>query len=182
MMADPAAPSFDHLLLGLAHWVLAGCVVWGCLILVAAIVEASTHGRVLATTWVATPPAVRRLLLAGLGVALVGGVPGPVSAAMTGGAIPRPAPLPTTRPALAVPARPLGGPADHAVVVRPGDTLWRLAAAALPATASDAEIVTATHRWYARNRRVIGPDPDLIRPRQHLRPPARSHEIQESHR
>jgi nucleoid-associated protein YgaU len=178
-MSQSAAPSFDHLLLGLAQWVLAGCAVWACLILVAAVVEASTRGRVLATTWVATPPVVRRLLLAGLGVVLVGGVPGPVSAAMTGGAIPRPAPLPTTRPALAVPARPLGGPADHAVVVRPGDTLWRLAAAALPATASDAEIVTATHRWYARNRRVIGPDPDLIRPRQRLRPPARSEEIQE---
>jgi nucleoid-associated protein YgaU len=173
MSLHPAATSFDHLLLGLAQWVLVGCGGWACLILVAAMIEASTRGRVVATSWVATPPAVRRLLLAGLGVALAGGAPGPVSAAITGGAGPRPAPLVPPRPgiALPVPARPVGAAATQAVVVRAGDSLWRLAASALPTSASDAEIVTATHRWYARNHRVIGPDPDLIRPGQRLRPP-----------
>jgi hypothetical protein len=176
MSPPPPATSFDHLLLGLAQWVLVGCACWACLILLAAIVEASTRGRVVATSWVATPPAVRRLLLAGLGVALAGGAPGPVSAAMIGGPTPRPAPLAPPGPALAlpVPARPVGAATTQAVVVRAGDTLWKLAASALPERAGNAEIVTATHRWYARNHRVIGPDPDLIRPGQRLRPPTHS--------
>ncbi len=46
-----------------------------------------------ATSWVATPPAVRRALLAGLGVLLVGSAPGPVWA---------------SREPLPVPVRPTG--------------------------------------------------------------------------
>jgi nucleoid-associated protein YgaU len=174
MSPQPPATSFDHLLLGLAQWVLVGCGAWACLILVAALIEAGTRGRVVATSWVATPPAVRRLLLAGLGVALASGAPGPVSAAIIGGPGPRPAPMvpPGSSVTLPVPARPVGPAAPQAVVVRPGDTLWKLAASALPERATDAEIASATHRWYARNHRVIGPDPDLIRPGQRLRPPA----------
>ena len=171
-----SASSFDDLLLALAHGVLVGCACWACLILVAALVESFTRGRVVATSWVATPPAVRRLLLAGLGVALVGVAPGPVGAAVTGGPSPRPTPFVPARtsPALPLPARPVGAPAPTRVRVRSGDTLWHLAASRLPATASDADIAQATHRWFARNRRVIGSDPDLIRPGQRLRPPARA--------
>jgi hypothetical protein len=178
-MVHAQVTDFGHLLLGLAQWVLVACAGWACLMVAAAVIETASRGRVVATSWVATPPAVRRLLLAGLGVALVGGPPGPVSATMAGGASPRPAPLPATTPALAVPARPLDAETAPAVVVRPGDTLWRLAADALPMRASTAEIAMATHRWYARNRRVIGPDPDLIRPGQHLHAPARTDETRE---
>lgn len=59
-----------------------------------------------------------------------------------------------------------------AVEVRPGDTLWAIAARALPSGASDADIADATRRWYAANRAVIGADPDLIEPRQLLTPPS----------
>jgi hypothetical protein len=104
MSLQPPAASFDHLLLGLAQWVLVGCGGWACLILAAAMIEAATRGRVVATSWVATPPAVRRLLLAGLGVALAGGAPGPVSAAIIGGPSPRPAPV--CRPGRWVPRLP----------------------------------------------------------------------------
>lgn len=54
------------------------------------------------------------------------------------------------------------------VVVRPGDTLWAIAARSLPADASDTEIARACARWHDANRGVIGADPDLIFPMQRL--------------
>lgn len=60
---------------------------------------------------------------------------------------------------------------DAQVVVRRGDTLWDLAAAHLPPGATDTEIATEWQRWYAANRTVIGPDPDLILPGQVLTVP-----------
>ncbi len=59
-------------------------------------------------------------------------------------------------------------PARHSVVVAPGDCLWDLAAARLGRGASNARIATEWQRWYAANRAVIGPDPDLIHPGQRL--------------
>jgi nucleoid-associated protein YgaU len=64
------------------------------------------------------------------------------------------------------------------VVVRPGDTLWGIAARHLPPGACNAGIAREWPRWYQANRRVVGADPDLIRPGQHLRPPANSAEEQ----
>ena len=58
------------------------------------------------------------------------------------------------------------------VIVRPGDTLWAIAARSLDPAASDAEIARACATWYAANRKVIGNDPDLIHPSQRLTPPA----------
>lgn len=77
---------------------------------------------------------------------------------------------------LRLPDRPIASPprtvADPAaVVVRPGDTLWAIAARHLPAGATDAEIVRACARWHAGNRDVIGADPNLIFPTQRLAPP-----------
>jgi nucleoid-associated protein YgaU len=57
------------------------------------------------------------------------------------------------------------------VVVRPGDTLWAIAAQSLPAGATDAEIVRACGHWHDANRDVIGDDPNLIFPTQRLVPP-----------
>ena len=148
---------YDDLLVALAGWVLKGCAVWAVLVLAGAAVEAASAGRVRATSWVATPPAVRRALLAALGVLLVGAAPGPVAAAR--------GPLP-------VPVRPSGAahPASRVVTVRPGDTLWSLAEAGLPRGTDDAQVLAAVHRWYARNRVAIGPDPDLLLPGERLRP------------
>jgi nucleoid-associated protein YgaU len=169
---SPEAASFDDLLVVLATWVLRGCACWAALIVVAAVVEAVTSGQVRATSWVATPPAVRRALLAGLGVLLAGVAPGPVSAAVVIGASHRPEPLsvPRAEP-LPVPERPVGTVRPRTVLVRPGDSLWGLAARRLPRGADDAAVLAAEHRWYARNRAVIGPDPDLLRPGQRLSPP-----------
>jgi nucleoid-associated protein YgaU len=65
----------------------------------------------------------------------------------------------TARPAPSDPTP----PARPAVVVRPGDSLWSLAAAADPG-ATTAQVARRWPRWYAANRAVIGPDPDLLIP------------------
>ena len=72
------------------------------------------------------------------------------------------------RPVAAVPRAPT---APAVVVVRPGDTLWAIAARSLPAGATNAEIAHACARWHAANRDVIGADPHLIFPTQRLHPP-----------
>src|SRR6478752_6599607 len=57
------------------------------------------------------------------------------------------------------------------VVVRPGDSLWTIAVAHLPAGSDEAQVGRHWRAWYARNASVIGPDPNLILPGQHLLPP-----------
>jgi nucleoid-associated protein YgaU len=53
--------------------------------------------------------------------------------------------------------------------------LWEIAARQLGPGVSDREITVTWHEWYAANRTVIGPDPGLIRPGQHLRAPHPGH-------
>ncbi len=62
-------------------------------------------------------------------------------------------------------------PETHVVVHR-GDSLWSLAARHLGPGATDREVADEWPRWYAANREVIGPDPDLVLPGQVLHPPA----------
>lgn len=67
-------------------------------------------------------------------------------------------------------------PAAHteavtAVTVQAGDSLWSIAAAHLPPDAGHAQIDAAWRAWYAANLEIIGPDPSLILPGQHLRAP-----------
>jgi nucleoid-associated protein YgaU len=63
-------------------------------------------------------------------------------------------------------------PRSTAVLVAPGDSLWRIAARRLGPGADDAAIAREWPRWYAANRAVIGADPNLIHPGQRLVPPA----------
>ncbi|BEP14700.1 LysM peptidoglycan-binding domain-containing protein [Acidothermaceae bacterium B102] len=72
--------------------------------------------------------------------------------------------VPTRMPAAQALSSPL-------VTVRPGDSLWRIAARALPRGASETSIERSWHRWYRANRSVIGPDPGLLQPGQQLVPP-----------
>jgi nucleoid-associated protein YgaU len=58
------------------------------------------------------------------------------------------------------------------VVVKPGDTLWSIAATELGPNASAEDVANRWPAWYAANRPLIGPDPDLILPGQVLRIPA----------
>lgn len=62
-------------------------------------------------------------------------------------------------------------PVDAVVVVR-GDTLWDIAARHMGPGAAVEAVAAEWPRWYAANRALIGPDPDLILPGQLLQPPA----------
>ncbi len=141
-------------------------------------------GRV-AMAW--SPALARSLVRAALGAAVV---TGPVLAQAAAWADQPPYPTldrvitePVTAPAPTAPAIPpavAGGHpsrapgSGHVVVVRPGDTLWGIAAAHLPAQHSDAEVAQAWPAWYAANRQSIGPDPDRIIPGTQLVPPSPS--------
>jgi hypothetical protein len=151
-------------------------VAWLWLLTTVVAVEAVTGAR----TAPGVPAALRRLVLAACGVALVG--TGPAVAA--GGRHPAAAhPDPHESGAAAVLAGlPLPDRAEgvralghEVVVVRAGDTLWALAQQSLPPRADgcvDYGAVTARwHRIYHLNRDLIGPDPDLIQPGQRLRLP-----------
>ncbi|WP_226963887.1 LysM peptidoglycan-binding domain-containing protein [Nostocoides sp. F2B08] len=91
---------------------------------------------------------------------------------------PAPAPGWTPTPVRALPSVTLTAPRTtdaeretRSVTVRRGDTLWDLAAAHLATDATDAEIADEWQRWFQANRRVIGPDPDLLLPGQVLQVP-----------
>ena len=177
-LRHPAHPGYDALLLALAAWVLLGCAAWAVVIALAALVETTSAGRLPATVWVGCPRSLRRFLLTGLGVALVGA--GPVQPAATASGH---APLP-------VPARPVGsvhtgsGQAHDRsalVVVRHGDNLWRIAEDRLRSPAPAGEVAALVQDLHRRNRGVIGPDPDLIRPGQRLAVPPRPSRSQLNH-
>ena len=140
-------------------------------------------------------------VLAGAGAGAASAAPAPVTVALAplvpswpAETTPPPAPVPapaTSDPAQGSPGTPLGtdtgaGPGRTAslappprgveqvgpvVVVEPGDCLWRIAAEHLPPGAGAARVAAEWPRWWAANRDVVGPDPDLILPGQHLRAP-----------
>jgi hypothetical protein len=56
-------------------------------------------------------------------------------------------------------------------VVRPGDTLWDIAARHLGGRPTADGIARAWPAWWAANRAVVGNNPDLIRPGQRLATP-----------
>jgi resuscitation-promoting factor RpfA len=88
--------------------------------------------------------------------------------------------LPPTPPSIVTPTAPAaivaGVPHREApregYVVRRGDALWNIAARHLGPAASATDIAREWPRWYAANRSVIGPDPNLLRPGELLSPPA----------
>jgi nucleoid-associated protein YgaU len=57
------------------------------------------------------------------------------------------------------------------VLVKPGDSLWRLTAQRIGPTATDRQIALGWPDWYRQNRPVIGRDPNLLRPGQRLAVP-----------
>jgi hypothetical protein len=121
-----------------------------------------------------TPLVLRRVVTACLGVTVVAGGVAPATADVAGanppglgaevltglslpdrttGTLDEPAPVNS----------PAGRPATT-VVVRPGDSLWTIAASHLPGDASLAETVAAVDRLYVANRSVVGRDRDLVLP------------------
>jgi nucleoid-associated protein YgaU len=137
------------------------------------------------------PRLVQRVVAGALGVGIVAGpavaAANPPQPAGPTRAVPAPA-WPTDNP-IPVPLWPTDsvrsesaatpksdGAAPHSgsgsVRVRPGDTLWAIAARSLSGRRTPDRIAAAWPRWWAANRSVIGPDPDLVRPGQVLTAPA----------
>jgi nucleoid-associated protein YgaU len=142
------------------------------------------------------PAAVRRAVAVALGVGVALGAaapagaaapprpaaassPAPASSPGPAQALDWPAPAPDTQaldwPVAPVPGTAAAGPDRPAptgvgasVVVRRGDSLWRLAADRLPADATDADVAAAWPAWWSANRAVLGDDPDLLHPGQRL--------------
>lgn len=122
-----------------------------------------------------TPALLHGLLRAALGAVAVG-APAALSPALVP-AVALADPGPPAVPVLdrvpgPVAAEPAAEPVAATVVVRPGDSLWRIAAAHLPPGAGAADVAAAWPAWYAANRATIGADPSLIRPGQVLTAPA----------
>lgn len=166
-------PVFADLLVSGACWLIVASGCWAALIVVAAVLEVLTSGHLSATAWVGCPPALRRALLAGLGIALAS-APGSTSAASTA-AVSTEGPLP-------VPARVSGAvraASPEHLVVRPGDTLWHLAEVQLSTPSSEGDVATLVDRLHRRNHEEIGSDPDLIRPGQRLTVPPLPHQQQQ---
>jgi hypothetical protein len=149
---------------------LAG-VAWLWLLTTAVAVEAVTGAR----RAPGVPAALRRLVLAACGVALVGTGPAVAAAGRLPAAAhsnPREPGTAAVLAGLPLPDRAEdGGALDDQVVVRAGDTLWALAERGLPPKADEAAVTARWHRIYDLNRDRIGPDPDLIQPGQRLRLP-----------
>ncbi len=109
---------------------------------------------------------LRRFVLAACGVALAGSLAAPAYATPDRSG-------PDLLSGLPLPDRAQGPahPAARSVVVRSGDSLWRLAEHEVRTRATDRQVSEGWHAIYRRNRGVIGPDPDLIHPGQVLKIP-----------
>ena len=136
-------------------------------------------------------PIAQRLVAGALGVGLLSAVALPARAAGEwdpGWQAPPPAVVATETTVVtpAASASATGGPASASatpgsaeaatsrqpdVVVRAGDSLWRIAAQHLGPLASPGQIAAAWPGWYAANRDVVGTDPGLIHPGQVLSRP-----------
>lgn len=181
-LAAAAGAGFEGLLVSVCEGVLLGFGGWLWAATGVVLLDAA-RGRVRRRRGV--PAALRRLVLAVCGVTLAGVIAAPGHARPASPPLPadpapgghgsaalvRGLPLPDRASAVGHVVRLLrrsGAPETEQVLVRPGDTLWGLAAARLPATAGDAAVDAAWRRLYRANRAEIGPDPDLIHPGQRL--------------
>jgi len=118
-----------------------------------------------------TPAALRRVVITAAGTSILLS-PAPAMAAAAGGGTPAPTGAASVLPPVGWPTDP--APSTHAaqptpattdrVTIRPGDSLWSITADRLGATSSAARIQAEWPCWYAANRQVIGPDPNLIQP------------------
>ena len=187
-----AGETFDEVLVRGCEAALAGCAVWLSLATVV-ITRDAARGRMSGHCGV--PRAWRRLVLTACGVALVGALSAPAQGEDGAGSSPVDGlPLPDRATTTTYVSRVFARAASHqgrpvatsrqqsaVVVVRPGDTLWAIARAALPTGADDDAVAVRVRQIHQANRAVIGADPDLILPGQRLRMP-RPQTIREEHR
>jgi hypothetical protein len=187
--AVPSGAPFDEVLVQVCELAITGCAAWLWLATAVVALDAA-RGRRRGRR--GGPAAVRRVVLAAGGVALVGGLGAPAHAdgrsPLQG--LPLPDRATTTTHVSHVFAR-AAAHHDRAappsqrqrsfVVVEPGGTLWAIARADLPPNTPDAAVSRRVREIHQANLSVIGTDPDLIRPGQRLRMPLPTW-IREEHR
>lgn len=177
---------FDGSLASLSSLLLVGLSAW-ILVCVALTILARHTAMARRLSRTITPAFLRRALFLGAAGALA---VGPVSASGQSGQGPEDqfsgahgsSSVGRMLDGLRLPDRPVGSmPAPSATVglsstyvVRAGDTLWEIASRDLDPTTSPTVIAAVMRRWYAANRAVIGADPNLILPGQHLTRPAKA--------
>jgi resuscitation-promoting factor RpfA len=184
--------TFDDLVVGCALLVLAATCGWlGLASLATVLTQGLRCGHTAAGRLARrlTPPPLRRLLAGVCGAALLMAPAAtlPATAAPPGDALTRTALGVTATPSartgrLPVPDRParldrpVAGDRRRAWArVHAGDSLWTIAARRLPPGASDADVAAFWPLMFRHNRRVVGPDPDLIHPGTRLRVPPPPH-------
>lgn len=181
LASDVTGPSFPDAAIAAASLLILAIAAWS--LLVAATILFGASSRVVSAI---APAALRRALLVGAAGALTiapaqahadqASTPDARHHVVTGLALPdrpdSPAMTHSASPPAATPAVDGADGADGRVRVRPGDTLWAIAARSLPDGASDADVAAATTAWHRANLDVIGADPDLIVPAQLLAPPS----------
>ena len=187
---DLTTGPFDKALVVACEAVILACGTWVWAVTSVVVLDAARgrdgHRR-------GVPAGLRRAVLAACGAALLGSLCVPAHSAQPatttgdrpgpGAALVHGLPLPdrataaghvgrlVARHAAEAARRP--GEDRRSTVVRPGDTLWGLAARDLPPGAGDAAITLRWQEIYRANQGVIGADPDLIQPHQRLRLPRR---------
>lgn len=189
VVAGPGRATFDVLLVRGCALALVLCASWWWFVTTIVVLEALRVTDLGARTGRGVPDPARRWVLAACGVAVVSSSLSPAHA--TPGSVQRddrPRSGATTVEGLPLPERPSGGlvspvgaqrdhstrqPAPALVVVRPGDSLWHIAATALGPGADVAAVSSYWRRIHRLNDDVVGADPDLIRPGQQLLLPTR---------
>jgi hypothetical protein len=184
--------SFEGLVVAVSGYALAACAAWAWLVCTIVVAQALSARGLPVRRVPGVPGWAARTVLAACGVAALAVVPAhassyevpqPPTATLDGLPFPDravgPAHAGQARRSTTAP-RQTGAPALHhaasesarrTIVVRPGDSLWRIASTQLAPAASDAEIAAATAALHRLNRDAIGPDPDLIQPGLRLHTP-----------
>jgi hypothetical protein len=177
-----AGEPFDEVLIRGCEAALVLCATW---LWLAAVVVARDASRGRMSDHRGVPRVWRRLVLVACGVALVSGLGAPAHAGDEAGRSPvEGLPLPDRATTTTYVSQVFARASSHqnrpgpplrrqaaVVVVRPGDTLWAISRADLPADADDDAVAVRVREIHQANRAVIGTDPDLIRPDQRLRMP-----------
>lgn len=164
---------FDLLLARGALCALGLAALWAAVVAATAAIEAYSHGSVRLAERIGCPRVVRAWLVAAF-VALFAGVApahaGDAGSGTGSSGVATGTAIAASLDGLPLPDRSVSSAStrDPLVVVRSGDSLWRIARRILPADASDAAVSEAVARLYAANRVAIGTDPDLLRPGQRL--------------